>query len=702
MTKNLHLWVIPLLPLIGAAINGLLGRRFKNAMVSAVALVFTAVSFIWAVWAVWSVWPGSGVALPHIEQVATWITAGNFSAPFGFQLDQLSMIMVLVVTGVGFLIHIYSVGYMAHEGGFYRFFAYLNLFMFFMLTLVLANNYLLMFVGWEGVGLASYLLIGFFFLKDSAADAGKKAFIVNRIGDFAFLIGMFLLIQHLGTLTFAGDTGVFAQIAKLPQDNGWGWITITALCLMFGATGKSAQVPLYVWLPDAMEGPTPVSALIHAATMVTAGIYMIARSHAIFNLAPHALQIVAIIGCITAIFAATMGIVQTDIKRVLAYSTVSQLGYMFLACGVAAYSAGIFHLMTHAFFKALLFLGAGSVIHAVGGEQDMRRMGGLRKLIPWTFWVVTIATIAIAGIPPFAGFFSKDEILGAVFHSPYGGPVIWAIGVLTAGLTSFYMFRLWFMTFFGELKLGSVDEGEEAHAAAAPAHAAHGAASHSHGHADDQAHGHGGVHESPWVMLAPLVILAALSFVGGWVGVPQFMSGSNRIENFLEPVMGPADRPISSAQMKAFLLPESTVKEQEKNEEEDRREEWLLAGISVAAALIGLFFAYLFYYKSRELPDRITSKVHGIYMMVLHKYYVDEGYGAIFVKPLLALSTVVLWRGVDQGVIDGLVNGAGTASQGAGNELRRMQSGNIRSYAAWVAVGGAAIVAFMIWLGVTR
>ncbi|HEY2912309.1 MAG TPA: NADH-quinone oxidoreductase subunit L, partial [Candidatus Angelobacter sp.] len=470
----------------------------------------------------------------------------------------------------------------------------------------------------------------------------------------------------------------------------------------FGATGKSAQVPLYVWLPDAMEGPTPVSALIHAATMVTAGIYMIARSHAIFNLAPHALQIVAIIGCITAIFAATMGIVQTDIKRVLAYSTVSQLGYMFLACGVAAYSAGIFHLMTHAFFKALLFLGAGSVIHAVGGEQDMRRMGGLRKLIPWTFWVVTIATIAIAGIPPFAGFFSKDEILGAVFHSPYGGPVIWAIGVLTAGLTSFYMFRLWFMTFFGELKLGSVDEGEEAHAAAAPAHAAHGAASHSHGHADDQAHGHGGVHESPWVMLAPLVILAALSFVGGWVGVPQFMSGSNRIENFLEPVMGPADRPISSAQMKAFLLPESTVKEQEKNEEEDRREEWLLAGISVAAALIGLFFAYLFYYKSRELPDRITSKVHGIYMMVLHKYYVDEGYGAIFVKPLLALSTVVLWRGVDQGVIDGLVNGAGTASQGAGNELRRMQSGNIRSYAAWVAVGGAAIVAFMIWLGVTR
>jgi NADH-quinone oxidoreductase subunit L len=697
MTKNLHLWAIPLLPLIGAAINGLLGRGFKNAMVSAVALLFTAASFGWAAWAVWTAWPGSGITLPYIETLATWITAGTFSAPFGFQLDQLSMIMVLVVTGVGFLIHIYSVGYMSHEGGYYRFFAYLNLFMFFMLTLVLANNYLLMFVGWEGVGLASYLLIGFFFLKNSAADAGKKAFIVNRIGDFAFLIGMFLLIQHCGTLTFAGDSGVFAQMAKLPQDTGWGWITITALCLMFGATGKSAQVPLYVWLPDAMEGPTPVSALIHAATMVTAGIYMIARSHAIFNLAPHALQIVAIIGCITAIFAATMGLAQTDIKRVLAYSTVSQLGYMFLACGVAAYSAGIFHLMTHAFFKALLFLGAGSVIHAVGGEQDMRRMGGLRKLIPVTFWVVTIATIAIAGIPPFAGFFSKDEILGAVFHSPYGGPVIWAIGVLTAGLTSFYMFRLWFMTFFGELKLGSVDVGEEAHAANAPTQAAHSAASHAHGHADDHSHGHGGVHESPWVMLAPLVILAVLSFVGGWVGVPQFMGGHNEVEHFLAPVMESTaiagEEPATTVRV---LDPSS------RPEEKPTNEEWLLAGTSVAAALIGLFFAYLFYYKSPELPDRITSKMHGIYMMVLHKYYVDEGYGAIFVKPLLALSTVVLWRGVDQGVIDGLVNGAGAASQGVGNELRQMQSGNIRSYAAWVAIGGAAIVAYMIWLGVTR
>jgi NADH-quinone oxidoreductase subunit L len=695
MTKNLHLWVIPLLPLIGAAINGLFGRRFKNAIVNTVALLFTALAFGWAAWAVASLWPGGNT--PYIDPLSiTWIKAGTFSAPFGFQLDQLSMIMVLVVTGVGFLIHIYSVGYMSHEGGYYRFFAYLNLFMFFMLTLVLANNYLLMFVGWEGVGLASYLLIGFYFTKDSAANAGKKAFIVNRIGDFAFLIGMFLLMQRFGSLTF---TEVFGKIAAghYGAEVGWGFFTITALCLMFGATGKSAQIPLYVWLPDAMEGPTPVSALIHAATMVTAGIYMIARSHAIFNLAPHALEIVAIIGCLTAIFAATMGLAQTDIKRVLAYSTVSQLGYMFLACGVAAYSAGIFHLMTHAFFKALLFLGAGSVIHAVGGEQDMRRMGGLRTKIPVTFWVVTIATFAIAGFPPFAGFFSKDQILGAAFHSPYGGPVIWAVGFLTAGLTSFYMFRLWFMTFFGEYK-PDADLGD-AHALA-PAHAAsaHGADPHASGHGDDS-HGHGGVHESPWVMLGPLVVLAVLSVIGGWVGVPKFLHGHNEIEHFLSPVMqsGPA-----VAGQTAGAGHDATASHADEAAQEKPGEELLLAGSSVGVAALGLFFAWLLYYKQRELPDKITSKMHGIYMMVLHKYYVDEGYGAIFVKPLLALSTVVLWKGIDQGVIDGLVNGAGTASKGIGNELRQMQSGNIRSYAAWVAIGGAAVIAYMVWLGVGK
>jgi NADH-quinone oxidoreductase subunit L len=686
---NLNLWVIPLLPLAGAAINGLLGRRFKNGMVSAVALSFTAASFAYAVWAVVQGWH---LTLPHNEALPfPWIMAGNFSAPFGFYLDQLSMVMVLVVTGVGFLIHIYSVGYMAHEGGYYRFFSYLNLFMFFMLTLVLANNYLLMFVGWEGVGLASYLLIGFYIHKNSAADAGKKAFIVNRIGDFAFLIGMFLLIKYFGTLNF---DSVFAKVSQFAPEAGWGLLTAIALCLMFGATGKSAQVPLYVWLPDAMEGPTPVSALIHAATMVTAGIYMIARSSAIFSRAPHALVVVAVIGCLTAIFAATMGMAQTDIKRVLAYSTVSQLGYMFMACGVAAYSAGIFHLMTHAFFKALLFLGAGSVIHALGGEQDMRRMGGLKPLIPKTFWVMTIATFAIAGFPPFAGFFSKDEILAQTFMSPYGGPVLWAIGVITAGLTSFYMFRLWFMTFFGKLKLGEVDVGEEAHAATAPLQAGHGGSAKSHGHADDQAHGHGGMHESPWVMLAPLMVLALGSIVAGWVGVPEFMGGRNEIGHFLAPAIQTPAGVAASAH-----LPETPGREERT---ESTGLEWALAGTSVGVAALGLWLAWLFYYKRPELPERITARIHGLYLMVLHKYYVDEGYNAIFVKPLLALSTVVFWRGIDQGVIDGLVNGAGETSKKIGNELRLMQSGNIRSYAAWVAAGGALVIAYMIWLGVGK
>jgi NADH-quinone oxidoreductase subunit L len=616
--------------------------------------------------------------------------------------------MMLIVTGVGFLIHVYSVGYMAHEGGFYRFFSYLNLFMFFMLTLVLANNYLLMFVGWEGVGLASYLLIGFFFLKDSAADAGKKAFIVNRIGDFGFLLGMFLLIKAFGSLNF--DI-VFKGASQYSVESGWGLLTITALLLMVGATGKSAQVPLYVWLPDAMEGPTPVSALIHAATMVTAGIYMIARSNPIFSRAPHALEIVALIGALTAIFAATMGMAQTDIKRVLAYSTVSQLGYMFLACGVAAYSAAIFHLMTHAFFKALLFLGAGSVIHAIGGEQDMRRMGGLRKQIPVTFWVMTAATLAISGAPGLSGFFSKDQILWKAYSSPgHGNWILWAVAVITAGLTAFYMFRLWFMTFFGELKLGRVDIGEEAHAAQAPAQAGHTAAAHGHGHADDQAHGpgsparagiardgvngHGGVHESPWIMLAPLVILAILAVVGGYVGVPQALGGSNKFDQFLAPVVKPP-----SEAMPAGEHPGEPA-QQAANEDEERRTEVLFTGISVGVALVGFFFAWLLYYKRPELPDRITTRIHSIYTLVAHKYYIDEGYGLLFVKPLLALSTHVFWHGVDQEIIDGSVNGAASASRRIGGGLRRMQSGNIRSYAAWVAAGGAAVIAYMIWLGV--
>jgi NADH-quinone oxidoreductase subunit L len=690
---RLNLWIIPLLPLIGAAINGLFGRRFNHGMVKTVALLFTAASFAYAVWAALQ---GAHMKLPYNEALPfDWIAvpSANFHVPWGFYLDQLSTVMMLIVTGVGFLIHIYSTGYMEHEGGYYRFFAYLNLFMFFMLTLVLANNYLLMFVGWEGVGLASYLLIGFFFLKDSAANAGKKAFIVNRIGDFAFLLGMFLLIKEFNSLNFSTIFTALTESNRFQVETRFGLLSLIALLLMFGATGKSAQIPLYVWLPDAMEGPTPVSALIHAATMVTAGIYMIARSSAIFSRAPIMLEVVAVIGALTAIFAATMGMTQTDIKRVLAYSTVSQLGYMFMACGVAAYSAGIFHLMTHAFFKALLFLGAGSVIHAVGGEQDMRRMGGLRKLTPVTFWVMLIATIAIAGIPPFAGFFSKDEILWQASRSAHGGMILWAIGIITAGLTSFYMFRLIFMTFFGELRLGTVDAGEEPHKANAPAHAGHASASHSHGHADDHGHGHGGVHESPWIMLAPLVVLAALSIVGGWVGVPKALGGSAKFENYLKPAIhSPAD--VAAEEQG------SAATEEAAEEPGERSTELTFTVISVGVALAGLGLAWLLYIRRPELPRRITSRIHGLYLMVLHKYYIDEGYQLVLIKPLMALSTHVFWRGVDQGLIDGAVNGAGTASKEIGNELRRMQSGNIRSYAAWVAAGGAAVIAYMIYLGV--
>src|SRR6202140_396030 len=453
MTSSLYLWLIPILPLAGAAINGFFGKKSSRRAVTTVGLVFPGAAFAWALVVALRF---SSIPVPYQEFQAHWIRSGTFAVDFAFYLDQLSLVMLLVVTGVGFLIQIYSIGYMWDDPSYYRFFAYLNLFMFFMLTLVLANNYLLMFIGWEGVGLASYLLIGFWFTKDSAASAGKKAFIVNRIGDFGFLIGLFLIIQHFGSLNFSQ---VFAQVQPItPETGSAGLLTAIGILLMVGACGKSAQIPLYVWLPDAMEGPTPVSALIYAATMVTAGVYMVSRSHVIFDRAPVALMVVAVIGTLTAFFAATIGIAQTDIKKVLAYSTVSQLGYMFMACGVGAFSAGIFHLMTHAFFKGLLFLAAGSVIHGVGGEQDMRKMGGLRKHIPWTFWTMTIATFAIAGIPPFAGFFSKDEILWRAYQASW---IYWLVGVVTAFLTSFYMFRLWFMTFFGEYRGAAGARSEE-------------------------------------------------------------------------------------------------------------------------------------------------------------------------------------------------------------------------------------------------
>jgi NADH-quinone oxidoreductase subunit L len=665
MNPNLHLWLIPLLPLAGAAINGLLGRHFSKKLVATVGLVFVAASFASACWAALQFGSLSPGQIPHIEVLAPWIHAGNFVAEFGFYLDQLSVVMMLVVTGVGFLIHIYSVGYMAEEGGYYRFFSFLNLFMFFMLTLVLANNYLMMFVGWEGVGLSSYLLIGFFFVRDSAASAGKKAFIVNRIGDFGFLIALFLLIKHFGSLDF--DL-LFGSISKYGVENaGAGLLTAIGLLLLAGACGKSAQIPLYVWLPDAMEGPTPVSALIHAATMVTAGVYMVARSNVIFDRAPIALTAVAIVGTLTAIFAATIGMAQTDIKKVLAYSTISQLGYMFLACGVAAYGAGIFHLMTHAFFKGLLFLAAGSVIHALGGEQDMRRMGGLRREIPWTFWTMTAATFAIAGIPPFSGFFSKDEILWKAFSSEHGSWIYWLIGLITAFLTSFYMFRLWFMTFFNEFRGAEAVVGEHR----------------GHGHEEHAEAEHHHFHESPKVMLVPLVILAVLSVVGGWIGWPQTIGGNQRFDHFLAPVF-------------------SAHAEEAAVSQAEHSQELLLAGISVLAALAGLFLAWLLYKRRRDLPDKIAAGLGWLYTTVRDKYYVDEGYNVAFVQPLIQGSIRLLWRGIDVDTIDAAANDSADGARHTSDALRRMQSGLIRSYAGWVALGAAAVVAYMVWLGVRR
>jgi len=663
---SMHLWIIPLLPLTGAAINGLLGKRFPKALVNTIALGFTAAAFLMALWVAMQFAGLSPDQVPHIERYATWLSAGSFSAEYGIYLDQLSLIMLLVVTGVGFLIHVYSVGYMAHEGGYYRYFAYLNIFMFLMLTLVLANNYLLMFVGWEGVGLASYLLIGFWFLKKSAADAGKKAFITNRVGDFGFLIALFLLIKHFGTLQYESLAKLVSQHPV--ESAGAGLLTAIGLLMLVGATGKSAQIPLYVWLPDAMEGPTPVSALIHAATMVTAGVYMVARSSPIFDRAPDARLAVAVIGTLTAIFAASIGIVQTDIKKVLAYSTISQLGYMFMACGVADYIGGIFHLMTHAFFKGLLFLAAGSIIHGLGGEQDMRHMGGLRKYLPYTFWSMTVATFAIAGLPPFAGFFSKDRILWSAWSS--GNHIIWLVGVVTAGMTSFYMFRLWFLTFFGEYRGPNPETAGHGHDADAQ-------------HAGD--HGHGAPHESPWVMVVPLMILALLSAVGGWVGVPHSLHGSDHFEAFLAPVFQAASA--------------GTVASEPASEAGGSSTELIFSAISVGLVALGFLLAWYLYYKRPDLPARMAKAAGGLYTLVLDKYKIDELYGAVIIQPLIALSTNVFWKGIDRGLIDRAVDDGAEGALETSDAVRHMQSGNIRSYAGWVAVGATAVIAFMVWRG---
>ncbi|HLZ92783.1 MAG TPA: NADH-quinone oxidoreductase subunit L [Candidatus Acidoferrum sp.] len=641
-----YLWIIPALPLLGSAINGLFGAKWPNKIINTVAVGSTGLSFLAALEAVREFTHLAPENIPWVQQYFTWIIAGDFRAGFDLQVDQLTVVMLLVVTGVGWLIHIYSTGYMAHEGGYYRFFSYLNLFMFFMLILVLAANYVLLFVGWEGVGLSSYLLIGFYFLRKSASDAGKKAFIVNRIGDFGFMLGMFLLYKSFGTLDFVP---LFAKATPLPADvmGHLGMFTIACLLLFTGACGKSAQLPLYVWLPDAMEGPTPVSALIHAATMVTAGVYVVARSHILFTHAPTAMFVVAIVGCATAFFAATIGLVQTDIKRVLAYSTVSQLGYMFLACGVAAFSAGIFHLMTHAFFKALLFLASGSVIHAMGGEQDMLKMGGLSKKIRWTYLTMLTATLAIAGFPPLAGFFSKDSILLNAYQSDRGGRILYAFGLLTALLTSFYMFRLIFLTFFGKPRY---DE-----------HKVH-------------------VHESPKSMLVPLVILAVLSIIGGWIAAPAFWGAPDYFAKFLEPVFaqgGAGNAEAAEATAHALETP--------------------LAIVAVVTALLGFAIAFWLYLRRPGKPEQLAKSMRGAYTLLLNKYYVDEIYAALIVKPLLWLSTNVLWQTVDVRGIDGTVNGIAEGMTGVGDGVRHTQSGNTRSYAVWVVIGAIVIIAIIFW-----
>jgi NADH-quinone oxidoreductase subunit L len=661
------LWLIPLVPFAGFLINGTIGRKLPRTLVTAVALICTAIPAAIVAW-LWITMKAAGA--PDAIQVVSrpWIAITGLTVNFAFTVDHLTLIMLGVVTGVGFLIHIYSAGYMAHEEGYWRFFAYLNLFMFFMSVLVLAESFLLMFVGWEGVGLASYLLIGFYFKRDSAANAGKKAFIVNRIGDFGFLLAMFLIVREFGSLDF---THVFNAISVNPEWHG-GILTAIALLLVLGATGKSAQIPLYVWLPDAMEGPTPVSALIHAATMVTAGIYMVARCHTLFDRSATALAVVAIIGAATAIFAACIGMVQHDIKRVLAYSTVSQLGYMFLACGVGAYAAGIFHLLTHAFFKALLFLAAGSVIHALSGEQDMRKMGGLRKRIPITFWTMTMGVFAIAGIPPLAGFFSKDEILYQAFVS--GNKLLWFVGLVTAGMTSFYMFRLWFKTFFGPEHF---EERTDLHDHGAAVHAYSG--SHAVMVADpEENHAHG-VHESPRIMLFPLVVLAILSVIGGWVGVPAGMGGHDEIGHFLEPVFASAA---------AAEAPTATV---------SHGLELGLAAISVLVAAIGFYIAYIFYYRKPRTAAALAARSPALYRLVENKFYVDEIYGALIVAPMLMFTRLFLGGVIDGGIVNGSGAAAGATTRGLSSLVRRVQSGNIRSYAGWLALGAAAVLLVMIF-----
>lgn len=625
-------YLVPLFPLIGFLINGLGRNFFSKNVIGFIGSLAILLSFVFSV-GIFTELNASAIKSITIP-LFDWIHVGNLLVPFSFLIDPLSALMLLIVTGIGFLIHVYSAGYMHDDAGFGKFFAYLNLFIFFMLLLVLGSNYVILFIGWEGVGLCSYLLIGFWFTNSSYASAAKKAFVMNRIGDLGFLIAIFLIFATFGSIEFSR---VFSQASLLSSGNIT-LILITAL-LFVGAIGKSAQLPLFTWLPDAMAGPTPVSALIHAATMVTAGIYMIARSNILFTLAPQTLDIVAIIGLATAILAATIALTQTDIKKVLAYSTVSQLGYMFLGLGVGAYTGAFFHVMTHAFFKALLFLGAGSVIHAMSNEQDLRNMGGLRKKLPITFLTMLIGTIAIAGLPPFAGFFSKDEILAHVYqHNPW----LWAIGVLGAMFTAFYMFRMLFLAFYGTFR----GTHEQEHY----------------------------LHESPKSMTIPLIILAGLSIFGGLIGVPHILGGHHWLAHFLSPVFE-----FSNMHMGELPLSHST--------------EYILMAISVGGALLALIIAYIKYVRNTHIPVADTEQRSLFANLSYNKYYIDEVYNALITKPLDIISNV-FYTIVEKLGIDGLVNNVGKTATEASKGFRLLQTGNIGFYVFMMIVGTIALLVY--------
>ena len=680
------LLLIPLLPFLGFVINASLGQRLSKPVSGGLACLAMIAAFAVSVTSTIAMTQSSTHAVQ--QTVFTWIPSGDLQIPFALRVDPLSALMILIVTGIGALIHIYSTAYMHDEtdGEFARYFSYLNLFAAFMLVLVLGSSFPVMFVGWEGVGLCSYLLIGFWFRKQSAADAGKKAFVVNRIGDFGFLLGMLLIFVTFGTLDF--QEVAWNVTARAAEPALGGTVALATLLLFVGATGKSAQIPLYVWLPDAMEGPTPVSALIHAATMVTAGVYMIGRNAVLFSHAPGTLAIVAGIGIATALMAGTIGLVQNDIKRVLAYSTVSQLGYMFLAMGVSAYAAGIFHLYTHAFFKALLFLGSGAVIHALAGEQDIRNMGGLKNALPITYWTFLIGAIAIAGVPPLAGFFSKDEILFRTFAS--GHAILWTIGLITSLLTAIYMFRLVFLTFHGERRRAAHPEHPEEEEPAAHSGHAHSGGAH--------------LHDAPPAMTIVLVVLAIGSVVAGFVGVPHAIGGSNRIEAFLEPSFEAHRTVAGEFGAAASRAPEARLELQVGDtaaqhapaaEEVNERPELMLMAVSTGVAFAGIGIAVYFWLRHRTLADDMARRFRAVYTMLLNKYYVDEIYDAVIVQPVKQIS-VVLWKGFDAGLIDGAVNGVGEVVRAASGTLRRLQTGSIRTYAASLFLGVVLILGWYL------